>query len=350
MTWVAILPADDDDLEISRTGAITTNGRAIIHWTGSGVKSCQDVAEQLAISDTIQMQLRIKNGRPVETYETGSGWIDTNPKLWPGTGSRSQMRARDISISRVEGAGQVFEVKYRCTGYGPLVNGSNYPISDPGVQVTTSARTRSVSMFRKQDPDSTDAFVPADTVTTEEGSTTDIFSQSVWKTGTDIGGLKCDINCQGLPATIDQTVVEISYVQHYTSYTWTSGTARDADDGTYTDLYSLSGVVGARNSRMFLKYPIGSLKWEATSLQPLEEYDYRRLTITLIYDEWHHAYQAPLTTYFAKPITADGTTGETQSAVVLWHQPYFDTWYDDASDSPQFPAYVRNYLEDLYNS
>ena len=339
MTWSSYLLADDDDLVISRQGACVTNGRAIIQWSGAGTKYPIDVAKQLAASDTTGLKLRIKNGRTVDEYNASSTtWVDTNPTQITHSGTTAPMRCRDVDIRRVEAGGNLFEVRYKCSVYGPIAGESGNPLSAPPVQVSTVARGRSVSMFRS------DATVPTETEITG-------LSPTLWKnSGNDIGGRKVDINCRGIPSQVDQTVITISWPAFYTGYTWntTEGHDEDNTDGTYTDLKSLGDWVGGRNSKEFLGYPVGSLYFESIDLQPMNEYEFRRVSISLVYDQWHHAHQAPLTIAGgSQPVTADADTAELQAATVLWHQPYFDAFYIESGNSP-FPDYILTWLTDLY--
>ena len=331
MTWASYLLSDDDDLELSKNGACQTNGVAIVTWSGAGYKTPHDVANQLAASDTTGLQLRIKNGRPVETYN-GAAWVDTNPLMVGGTTNKNDgcFKCRDINISRIEGGGQQFRVEYTCTAYGPIANDAGYPITDPPIKVITAARTRNVAIFRTGAHSGT-TFIPTDSLVS--GSTTK-FDQSIWHTGNDISSptvgnrppFMVDVDGQGIPGKIDQTIMEISWVEPLLNYSWNAGTNEDdTSDGGRFEPYWLSKYwVGSRNSEAFLGFPIGSLLCENVSIQPVEEYDYGRVTVTLVYDEWHHAFQRPLTVAGVVPKYQNGTTAVWHAREVLWFQPYLE--------------------------
>jgi hypothetical protein len=366
MTWKSHLLCNDDDLELSRTGACVTNGVAIVEWTGTGTKTPADVANALASQDSTNLKLRIKNGRSVDAY-VGSAWVDTNPSMVGGGSNKNDgtFKARDITIERVDDGGQIFRVEYTCSAYGPIADNSDYPLTEPSVQVTTTARTRNVPIFRTGAHVPAD-FLPADTLVTDS---TTLFDVNNWKTGDDISDASTitnrvpfmvDIDKQGLPGKINQTVIDITWVNAFLNYSWTTtggATRDDVGDGGTFDLTGLTDYwVGCRNSEVFLGFPIGSLMVEAVSVQPLDEYDYRRVSVTLVYDEWHHAFQSPLTIEGICPGWEDEVgTGQNHALTVLWHQPYLKaaplaTGYvtDGGNTYTLLPGYVLNYANDLF--
>lgn len=368
MSWKSHLLCNDDDLELSRTGACVTNGVAIVEWTGTGTKTPADVANALASQDSTYLKLRIKNGRSVDAY-VGSAWVDTNPTMVGGGSNKNDgtFKARDITIERVDDGGQIFRVEYTCSAYGPIADGTDFPLTDPPIQLTTTARTRNVPIFR------TGAHVPADFLPTDSLATdsTTLFDVTNWKTGDDISDASnitnrvpfmVDIDKQGLPGKINQTVLDISFVVPFLNYAWTTSPSNNRDDVSDGGPFGLPGLteywVGTRNSEAFLGFPIGSLMVEAISIQPLDEYDYRRITITVIYDEWHHAFQSPLTIEGICPGWEDEVgTGQNHALTVLWHQPYLKaaplasgSIEIDSATWTILPAFVLNYLDDLFGT
>ena len=176
----------------------------------------------------------------------------------------------------------------------------------------------------------------------------DAFTTTPWRDGTDIAGEKVDINTSPVSIPIDQTLITITWVLRWPFQDW---------DGLWVDStgaaaeIGLAAIaedwVGGRNTTAFMGFGIGSLLMESVEIQPLH-HEFKTATMTLIYDEWHHAQQMPLVNpQFNIPTTPDDVTTMSHTTTVLWNQTYLDAWKLEEAN-PFFGAAEWDYLTDVF--
>jgi hypothetical protein len=189
-----------------------------------------------------------------------------------------------------------------------------------------------------------DVVTPADTIDSSGG-----FTETNWIDGVDIGGKSVDINTSPVSIPIDQTVITIQTIRRTPFQDWNAtwvgpdGTADTIDLENFAENF-----VGGRNTTAFLGFPIGSLLFESIEFQPLH-HEFKTQTVTLIFDQWHHANQMPLVNaQFNIPTTPNATTTMSHTTVVLWNQTFWDGWTIAASGSGIFGAAEMDYLTTVY--
>ena len=319
MTWSHYVKRGADDLAVRPFEPCSTAAEIVIDTCGETGVTLADVFTKLAASDA-NFGIRVQQGRAAQIHN-GTAWVNLDPVLDTGP-----MLVREMVITEHPNRPNLWTVNYTATGFGPMLSTATdpVPLGEPNISVQTASRPRTANAYRVDDPAGTNALtVPADVVDSNQDPP--VFQESQWKTGSDIGGLKVDVNTSPLGVPIDQTVITITWVARQPYLEW------NGSYNTRNNLTAADAFVGGRNSCVFLQYPVGSLLCDSIDVQPLH-HEYKLVTFVCVYDEWHHAQQVPLTAaQFYTPTFIDPTTGMSQALTVFWQQTFFDTWCLDSS-------------------
>jgi hypothetical protein len=246
------------------------------------------------------------------------------------------MLVREISCVEHPDSANKWKVEYMSSGFGPVLTSGGDTIGSPQISVGVVSRPRMAAAYRAK------VTPPADVIVS------DAFTTTPWRDGTDISGEKVDINTSPVSIPIDQTLITITWVLRWPFQDW---------DGVWVDStgaaaeIGLAAIaedwVGGRNTVAFMGFGIGSLMMESVEIQPLH-HEFKTATMTLIWDEWHHAQQMPLVNpQFNIPTTPDAVTAMSHTTTVLWNQTYLDAWKLEAVN-PFFGAAEWDYLTDVF--
>ena len=308
MTWSATILRGNDDLDVKPFEPVTSNGMVLVDDGGEANVTSQVVLRKLAYLDT-DLGIGIMEGAVVKLYN-GSAWVDDTPSL-----SFGPMLVREISCVEHPDSANKWKVEYMSSGFGPVLTSGGDTIGSPQISVGVVSRPRMAAAYRAK------VTPPADVIAS------DAFTTTPWRDGTDIAGEKVDINTSPVSIPIDQTLITITWVLRWPFQDW---------DGLWVDStgaaaeIGLAAIaedwVGGRNTTAFMGFGIGSLLMESVEIQPLH-HEFKTATMTLIWDEWHHAQQMPLVNpQFNIPTTPDAVTTMSHTTTVLWNQTYLDAW------------------------
>ena len=329
MTWSATILRGNDDLDVKPFEPVTSNGMVLVDDGGEANVTSQVVLRKLAYLDT-DLGIGIMEGAVVKLYN-GSAWVDDTPSL-----SFGPMLVREISCVEHPDSANKWKVEYMSSGFGPVLTSGGDTIGSPQISVGVVSRPRMAAAYRAK------VTPPADVIAS------DAFTTTPWRDGTDIAGEKVDINTSPVSIPIDQTLITITWVLRWPFQDW---------DGVWVDStgaaaeIGLAAIaedwVGGRNTVAFMGFGIGSLLMESVEVQPLH-HEFKTATMTLIWDEWHHAQQMPLVNpQFNIPTTPDAVTTMSHTTTVLWNQTYLDAWKLEEAN-PFFGAAEWDYLTDVF--
>jgi hypothetical protein len=329
MTWSATILRGNDDLDVKPFEPVTSNGMVLVDDGGEADVTSQIVLRKLASLDT-DLGIGIMEGAVVQLWN-GSAWVYDTPSLAFG-----EMLVREISCVEHPDSANKWKVEYMSSGFGPVLTSGGDTIGSPQISVGVVSRPRMAAAYRAK------VTPPADVIVS------DAFTTTPWRDGTDIAGEKVDINTSPVSIPIDQTLITITWVLRWPFQDW---------DGLWVDStgaaaeIGLAAIaedwVGGRNTVAFMGFGIGSLLMESVEVQPLH-HEFKTATMTLIWDEWHHAQQMPLVNpQFNIPTTPDGVTTMSHTTTVLWNQTYLDAWKLEAAN-PFFGAAEWDYLTDVF--
>jgi len=198
-----------------------------------------------------------------------------NSGVYSGNSYLKTMVIREVAIEPVRERQNAWIVTHRAsTRNGTMLdNGGSY------CTCTRATVVRSTAMYRKNA-----ALAASGTVT---------FSGAA-----DIGGLKVDTN--GKPKVYDVPQQLVTIETQYDRTLPQGSPLAEPDWATYTS------YVGARNSAIFLNFPIGSLLYQGFQTAP--EDNYYRMSHTFLYDAWLHLEQIPAPNPTGEPILTAGVT------------------------------------------
>jgi len=188
---------------------------------------------------------------------------------------------------------------------------------------------------------------------------------SFCNSGDDIGGDSIDINNgQPIDLQIRQEQITIEYVVRAPIYTWddtkVSPYLNSAGAYPYARLEDLRAFIGRRNWDNFALYDAGFLRITDVAVQPLH-HEFKRVVITMLYDEWMHADQRPFVTksgILSAENSCEGETvpdGETEfvnlvANYVGWIQPFLEGFSFGTTPQEFFNTDDWETIWDLLNS
>jgi hypothetical protein len=331
MTWSATILRGNDDLDVKPFEPVTSNGMVLVDTTGESNVTSQIVLRKLASLDT-DLGIGIMEGAVVQLWN-GSAWVYDTPSLAFG-----EMLVREISCVEHPDSANKWKVEYMSSGFGPILTADDPPdtIGSPQISVGVVSRPRMAAAYRAK------VTPPADVISANA------FTTAPWRDGVDIAGEKVDINTSPVSIPIDQTLITITWVLRWPFQDW---------DGLWVDSTGAAATiglaaiaedwVGGRNTVAFMGFGIGSLLMESVEVQPLH-HEFKTATMTLIWDEWHHAQQMPLVNpQFNIPTTPDAVTAMSHTTTVLWNQTYLDAWKIEEAN-PFFSTASYEYLTQVF--
>ena len=329
MTWSATILRGNDDLDVKPFEPVTSSGMVLVDDGGEADVTSQIVLRKLASLDT-DLGIGIMEGAVVQLWN-GSAWVYDTPSLAFG-----EMLVREISCVEHPDSANKWKVEYMSSGFGPVLTSGGDTIGSPQISVGVVSRPRMAAAYRAK------VTPPADVISANA------FTTAPWRDGVDIAGEKVDINTSPVSIPIDQTLITITWVLRWPFQDW---------DGLWVDSTGAAATiglaaiaedwVGGRNTVAFMGFGIGSLLMESVEVQPLH-HEFKTATMTLIWDEWHHAQQMPLVNpQFNIPTTPDAVTAMSHTTTVLWNQTYLDAWKLEAVN-PFFGAAEWDYLTDVF--
>lgn len=332
MTWSATILRGGDDLDVKPFEPVTSNGTILVDTTDEQYVTSETVIRKLA-SQSDDLRVAIMEGAVVRTKPPlSASWIDDTPSLFMGP-----LLVREIACVEHPDHPDLWKVDYMASSFGPLSDAAGFNIGSPQISVGVVSRPRMAASYRA------DVTPPADVIAA------DAFTEGAWKTGTDIGGKKVDINTSPVPIPIDQTIVTITWVIRFPFQDWDGlWVGPDGEAKTISLDQIAENFVGGRNTTVFMGFPIGSMLMESVEFQPLH-HEFKTAVMTLIYDEWHHAQQMPLVNpQFNIPTTPDATTAMSHTTTVLWNQTFWSAWDLDADYTIFFNAAEWDYLDTVF--
>jgi len=330
MSWTYTLLRGGDDLDAKPFEPVSSGAVVLVDTTGETKVTAQTVLRKLAARDTA-FGLAVQEGSTVERYN-GTTWVDDNPTL-----SFGPMLVREIAVVEHPDKPDLWRVEFQVTGFGPVVAGGGSAIGSVQISVGIVTRPRMAPAYR------CDVATPADVVASGA------FTEAPWINGVDIAGKSVDINTSPVSIPIDQTVITIQTVKRFPFQDWDANWVGANGAAATIQLEQVADdFVGGRNSEAFMGFPIGSLLMESVEIQPLH-HEFKTQTVTLIFDQWHHANQMPLVNaQFNIPTTPNATTAMSHTTTVLWNQTFWDAFLIPASGGILFGSAEMNYLTTVY--
>lgn len=222
-----------------------------------------------------EAQILVAAGTPPSRLSSG---------VYSGNSYLKTMVIREVAIEPVRERQNAWIVTHRAsTRNGTMLdNGGSY------CTCTRATVVRSTAMYRKN------AALPSAGTVSFSGAA-------------DIGGLKVDTN--GKPKVYDVPQQLVTIETQYDRTLPQGFPTAEPDWATYTS------YVGARNSAIFLNFPIGSLLYQGFQTAP--EDNYYRMSHTFLYDAWLHLEQIPCPNPTGEPILTAGISMGTPLLPIL---------------------------------
>ena len=231
------------------------------------------------------------------------------------------------------------------------VNTTNQYYGVPSMSVNKVSRTRTVNAWRAQPEGWTE----------RAGTQIDAGSSNGWgalylncpedwqfcNTSQDIGGNPIDINGgQAVQYNVAQEQITIEWIARG-SYVDAEGTALGSQK--FSDLFWIQNLLNTRNGENWFGFAPGYLLVSDVSIQPLH-HEFKRVTMTLLYDKWKHAVQRPFVTKtgvvaFTNSCSSDPPEegfpiANLTASYVGWLQPFQTIGSFGTNPIDLFPAYV----------
>ena len=210
-----------------------------------------------------------------------------------------EWRVRNVSIKPGQDK-NAFRVTVTQTNMGMMYTTAETPsfLGAPSISVNRVSRTRNVNAWRS-DPE---LYTESLGLFSDAGSPEDGWGailnncSSDWafcSTGRDIEGTSIDIN-GGTPTqfNIGQEQITIEFLARSPYVDALDETKNDAQ---WTNLYWLQNLLNTRNAEAWFGFDPGYLLVTDVAIQPMH-HEFKRVTLTLIYDKWKHASQRPWVT------------------------------------------------------
>ena len=176
----------------------------------------------------------------------------------------------------------------------------------------------------------------------------------------DIGGGRVDLN-GGVPLDVitRQQQITFEYVVRTQVKEWNdtfvTPYVNSSGNSPYLMIGDFESFIGRRNWDNLGVYEYGYLMITDVAVQPLH-HEFKRVVVTMVYDEWKHAYQRPWTTTSGTVNsinTCDGATipdGELMlvnmsANIVVWTQPFLEAFSFGATPAKFFN---NDMWEELY--
>ena len=279
-----------------------------------------------------------------------SGWGNYLPNTEFG-----EWRVRNVNVVPHGQDNNAWQVTISQTNMGMMYNTADTPAlyGVPSITVNNVARTRNVNAWRS----SPEMWTESIGCTYDAGESTNgwgaIFTNpsSDWafcNTERDIDGTPIDINGgNAVSFNVSQEQITIEFI---TRSPYVDAENNTKNDVQWTNKFWLNNLINTRNAENWFGYDKGYLLVLDIAVQPLH-HEFKRITMTLLYDEWKHASQRPWVTKTG--IVAATNTCSTDppeegqplinltASVVGWIQPYqkLGSFGTDPQEA-LFPTYV----------
>lgn len=286
-------------------------------------------------------------GTAFKTKSDG-GWANYLPNTEFG-----EWRVRSVNV-RPDQDKAAFRITVTQTNMGMMYTTAETPtfIGAPSVSVNRVSRTRNVNAWRSN-PTMWDEALG---LFKDEGDSENGWGAvlnncsddwSFCNTERDIEGRPIDINGgQATQFNIGQEQITIEFLARSPYVDALDETRNDAQ---WTYLYWLQNLLGTRNAEEWFGFAAGYLLVSDVAIQPMH-HEFKRVTMTLLYDKWKHASQRPW-------VTKTGVVAYTNScpsdppdegeplvnlvaSIVGWLQPYQELGSFGSNPSGLFPQFV----------
>ena len=281
-----------------------------------------------------------------------SGWDNYLPNTEFG-----EWRVRNVNV-RPDQDKNAFRVTVTQTNMGMMYSTAETPtfIGSPSVSVNRVSRTRNVNAWRADPemwPEELGLFKDPGEGTKGWGAILNNCSTD-WafcSTGRDIEGTSIDINGgQATQFNIGQEQITIEFLARSPYVDALDETKNDAQ---WTYLYWLQNLLNTRNAEEWFGFAPGYLLVVDIAIQPMH-HEFKRVTMTLLYDKWKHASQRPWVTKTgivaytnSCPATIDPPDPDIgdplvnlTASVVGWLQPYQTLGSFGTDPEELFPQFV----------
>ena len=304
------------------------------------IKWCADVDEAQTVGNSHEVQAWLADttktsgvigvpGFPAQFYN-GTAWANFVPNTEFG-----MWRVRSVDVKPNGADNQRWTATITQTNMGKLYNTASTPslYGVPSVTVNTVSRPKTVNAWRANPTpweESTDAIY-------DDGSadnngllmTVCPYDWQFCDSDKDIGGTEIDIN--GGNATQYNVGQDQITIEFLTRSPWTDANDVVQQDPKWLNLYWLTNLINSRNAETWFGYDPGFLLVSDVAVQPMH-HEFKRVTMTLLYDKWKHGNQRPWVTstgIVAATNTCSGAPNPTGNELVNltasyvgWLQPF----------------------------
>tara|TARA_R100000655_G_scaffold72899_3_gene111390 strand:+ start:2111 stop:3214 length:1104 start_codon:yes stop_codon:yes gene_type:complete len=285
--------------------------------------------------------LRLRVGTQPQEYDTltstwGEGRLGFN--AYQG---KALLRRLEVQKDP-DASGTTFRVKGTISSFGPPSGAECVPmrttVESAGRASPSYRAAPIVPNLNSEAPASSGAFDIADWETTTGGlkNSSGTSGEEDYAPAGDIGGRYIDFNGQPIPQIVPQTRITIDLVRRLPYWQWKTPQQQGNDLQLYSQTINGDAFcpgnfwtpIGARNENGLLGFDRGYLRWESTTVTPLED-EFSTMRIVLLADAWKHATQIPRPTYF-NDLGAMTTAGDPRAIKhyigVYWSQPHVDSF------------------------
>ena len=280
-----------------------------------------------------------------------SGWVNFLPNTEFG-----EWRVRSVVVAPDQDK-NAFRVTVTQTNMGMMYSTADTPalLGSPSVSVNRVSRTRSINAWRSNPdmwPEQVGGYV-------DEGSDSNgwgaIYSNcrydwSLCNTTRDISGVAIDINGgNAVQANVGQEQITIEFLARSP---YVDALDETRNDEQWTNLYWLQNLLNTRNAEEWFGFAPGYLLVVDIAIQPIH-HEFKRVTLTLLYDKWKHASQRPWVTsagVVAHKDNCDGIEVDEEdegfplfnltASVVGWLQPFQQLGSLGTDPADLFPQFV----------
>ena len=273
------------------------------HTITLDIKWCQDGEENQTVSNSHEVQAWLADstktsgvlavpGFPAKFYNTA--WANFVPNTEFG-----MWRVRSVNVTPNGADNKRWTATIVQTNMGKLYNTATTPAlyGVPSVTVNTVSRPKTVNAWRANPTawdEATDTIFDAGSGDNNGQLMT--LCPLDWQfcdSDKDIGGQEIDIN--GGNATqynVGQDQITIEFLARSP---WTDEADVVQQDAKWLNLYWLTNLINSRNAESWFGYDKGYLLVSDVAVQPMH-HEFKRVTVTLLYDKFKHANQRPWVT------------------------------------------------------
>ena len=244
------------------------------------------------------------------------------------------------------------------TGMGRLVKTGAVPLGGPDLTVNQTTRTRTIPVWRA---DFGNLVFPDDSIV-QPGASGFYFDPTEWDhcdlSEDEMLGVPVDVNTKPINYAVNQRHVTFEYVVRSPWHDWDDAWM-EFWSSPYHAALDLSNEVNKRNAEPLFGFGKGSLLLADVAIQPLH-HEFKRVSLTFVWDYWKHAEQRPWTT--KSGVVAGTDQCETsqpsnslslvnlQAAAVWWVQPYLGAFTFGNTPDDSFPANVWEGFWEKFNA